>query len=218
MNRIDGMPTEFELKIFPGIITLGLLEKIQSLMRDLQCEPEHFNDRIISMSVYNDIEWRAKGNEKCEYNSQNSCDARKFSRGRWTFLGPGAQKEWYGTYTDKPDGSWDQTAQNMMANVSGSSHPIFRASSAFERGELRSKGGGKKSKHFNGSDENIDLLLHTAISANQLSVYGAAADLCNELSEDLRALEKPAAPDHLETMEIPTGPSVAEAHNNAQQW
>ena len=74
----------------------------------------------------------------------------KFSRGRWTFLGPGAQKEWYGTYTDKPDGSWDQTAQNMMANFSGSGHPIFRASSAFERGELRSKGGGKKSKHFNG--------------------------------------------------------------------
>ena len=35
MNRIDGMPTEFEWKIFPGIMTLGLLEKIQSLTRDL---------------------------------------------------------------------------------------------------------------------------------------------------------------------------------------
>ena len=50
MNRIDGMPTEFEWKIFPGITTLGLLEKIQSPTRDLQCEPEHFNDRIIFMS------------------------------------------------------------------------------------------------------------------------------------------------------------------------
>ena len=38
-----------------------------------------------------------------------------------------------------------------MANFSGSGHPIFRASSAFERGELRSKGHGKKSIHFNGS-------------------------------------------------------------------
>ena len=38
MNRIDGMPTEFEWKIFPGIVTLGLLEKIQSLMRDFQCK------------------------------------------------------------------------------------------------------------------------------------------------------------------------------------
>ena len=30
MNRIDGMPTEFEWTIFPGITTLGLLEKIDS--------------------------------------------------------------------------------------------------------------------------------------------------------------------------------------------
>ena len=42
MNRIDGMPTEFEWNIFPGITTLGLLEKIQSLMRDLQCDSKHF--------------------------------------------------------------------------------------------------------------------------------------------------------------------------------
>ena len=35
-NRIDGRPTEFEWTIFPGITTLGLLEKIQSLMRDLK--------------------------------------------------------------------------------------------------------------------------------------------------------------------------------------
>ena len=55
LNRIDGMQTEFEWKIFPGITTLGLLEKIQSLKRDLQCEPEHFNDRIIFMSMFNDI-------------------------------------------------------------------------------------------------------------------------------------------------------------------
>ena len=41
----------------------------------------------------------------------------------------------------------------MMANFSGSGHPIFRVSSAFGRGELRSKEGGKESIHFNGSHE-----------------------------------------------------------------
>ena len=56
MNRIDGMPTEFEWNIFPGFTTLGLLEKIQSLMRDPQCEPEHFKDKII-MSMHNNIKW-----------------------------------------------------------------------------------------------------------------------------------------------------------------
>ena len=53
MNRIDGMPTEFEWKLFPGITTLGLLEKIQSLMTDSQCEPGNFED--IFMSMYNDV-------------------------------------------------------------------------------------------------------------------------------------------------------------------
>ena len=80
----------------------------------------------------------------------------------------------------------------MMVNFSESDHPIFRASGAFGRGELRSKGGGKKAIHFNGSDENIELLLRTVISANQRSVYG-------------------------DTTEIPTVRSIAETHANAQQ-
>ena len=92
----------------------------------------------------------------------------------------GSEEKWYGTYTDKPDGSWNQAAENMMANFSGSGNPIFRSFSVFERGELRSNGGGKKSIHFNGSHENIELLLHTVMSANQLSVYGAIAELCND--------------------------------------
>ena len=63
-----------------------------------------------------------------------------------------------------------------MVNFSESGHPIFRASSAFGRGELRSKGGGTKSVRFKGCDENIELLLRTVIFANQLSVYGAVAN------------------------------------------
>ena len=39
---------------------------------------------------------------------------------------------------------------------------------------------------FNGSDENIELLLRTVISENQLSIYGATADLCNEVPKGIR--------------------------------
>ena len=52
-------------------------------------------------------------------------------RDHWSFLGPGSEEKWYGTYTDKPDGSWNQSAENMMANFSGSGDPTFRAPSAF---------------------------------------------------------------------------------------
>ena len=143
MSRVDGMPTEFEWKIFPGITALGLLEKIQSLMTDFKCEPENFKNGIIFVSMYHEIERKAKGNkEQCEYNSQTVADyARKFPRGQWSFLACGSEEKWYGNFTDKPDGSWDRMAEEMNVNFSGSGNPIFRASSAFERGELRSKGG-----------------------------------------------------------------------------
>ena len=100
-----------------------------------------------------------------------------------------------------------------MTNFSDSCPPIFRASSAFERGELRSKGGGKD----NNTLQWIELLLRTVISANQLSIYGAAADLCNDAPKDFRAPGKLAAPDHLEKMDIPTDLSVAENSSNAHQ-
>ena len=68
----------------------------------------------------------------------------------------------------------------MMLNLAESSHPIIRATSALERGELRSKAKGRKSIHINGSEETIKLILRTIISVNQLSVHGAVADLCKE--------------------------------------
>ena len=55
------------------------------------------------------------------------------------------------------------------------------------------------------------------ISANQLSVYGAVADLCREPSKDSRASVKPDAPEYLETMEIPTEPSVADPHTDGKR-
>ena len=57
-------------------------------MNDLQCDTEQFNDRIIFMSMYNDIVWREQGNiEKCENNSVTVANyARRLPRGRRSFL------------------------------------------------------------------------------------------------------------------------------------
>ena len=102
-------------------------------------------------------------------------------------LSPGLDQKRNGTepIPTNPTDPVTKIAENILKKFSDSSHPIFRASGAFEIGELKSKGGGKKSTHFNGSDENVELLHRTVISANQLSVYGVTADLCRELSEDL---------------------------------
>ena len=50
-----------------------------------------------------------------------------------------------------------------------SDHPVFRASSAFEKGKLDIKEYGKKSTQFD-NEGNIEMLLRTVISVNQLSI------------------------------------------------
>ena len=131
---------------------------------------------------------------KCKSNAHEVADyARRFLRGHWSFLGPGSEKKWFGTYSDKPGRVWDQSAEDMMLELTETIHPLFRASIAFESGELRSKEGCKKTNHFNGSEKNIELILRTVMSANQLSIYGAVADICAELSKDNMASGKPQA-------------------------
>ena len=73
-------------------------------------------------------------------------------------------------------------------------------------------------KPLAGGTRNLELLLRTVISAKKLSIYGATADLFDEVPKGIRAPEKPAALEHLEQVEIPTVLSDAENSTNEQQW
>ena len=61
-----------------------------------------------------------------------------------------------------------------------SKHPVFRATSPLSRGTLKSKGGGKLSIHFCADQGTIETVFRTIISVNQLSIYGAVSDMCQE--------------------------------------
>ena len=94
LNQIDGEPMEFEWKIFPGFTTLGILEEIQFFfMENFQCEPGQLRGTILFMSMYNDIICENEETENCEMNSVTVANyARRLLLGRWTFLGPGSEK------------------------------------------------------------------------------------------------------------------------------
>ena len=58
--------------------------------------------------------------------------------------------------------------------------PIFRATIPLSRSKLKSKGHWKLSKHFTADQETIETVFRIIVSANQLSLYGAVANMCEE--------------------------------------
>ena len=94
-DRIDGEPMDFEWHIFPGFNTLQLSDVVKSSLLKLGETPENFTGRIFFMSMFNDISWRSRNNEKeCESNANLvSLYAKRFGKGQWSFLGPGSEKK-----------------------------------------------------------------------------------------------------------------------------
>ena len=58
--------------------------------------------------------------------------------------------------------------------------PIFRATTPLSRGQLKSKGHGKLSIHFAADQETIETIFRIFVPGNQLSLYGAVAEICEE--------------------------------------
>ena len=88
--------------------------------------------------------------------------------------------KWYSTGEDSSQGEWDRIAEQMMLTFAESQHPVFRSTIPFSRGVLKSKGGGKLSIHYCADPGMIETVFRTIISVNQLSIYGAVSDLCDE--------------------------------------
>ena len=117
---------------------------------------------------------------KCSTRLSLSLFAKRFGAGQWSFLGPGSAKKRYSTYNARPGGERDKVAELMMIKFSESKHPVFRFTSPLSRGVLKSKGGGKLSIHFCADGETVETVSRTIISVNQLSLYGAVAEMCEE--------------------------------------
>ena len=132
--------------------------------------------------MFNDISCGTKDNEQeCLANARLvPLYARRFGKGQWSFIGPGSEKKWYSIKEDSPQGIWDNIAEKMLVEFAESGCPIFRATTPLSRGQLGSKGHGKLSIHFAATQETIETIFRIIVSANQLSLYGAVAEMCEE--------------------------------------
>ena len=181
-DGINGEPTEFEWNIFPGFATLQLCGKVNDLLSRLGEAPETFTGIILFMSMPKDTSCDRKNNkEECLANAKVvSILAKKFGIRHWSFIGPGSEKMWYSAEENSPQGAWDHIADEMVLEFAGSGHSIFRATTPLSRSILKSKGHGKLSIHFTADYPTIETIFRIIISANQLSLYGAVANICEE--------------------------------------
>ena len=173
-DRINEEPTEFEWNIFPGFDTLQLCGKVKDLLSRLRETPANFTGRILFMSMFNDISCGTKDNEQegLAHARVVSLYARKFGTGQWSFIGPSSEKKLYSIKEDSPQGIWDNIAEKMLVEFAESGCPIFRATTPLSRCNLKSKGHGRL--------PTIETIFRIIVSANQLSLYGAVAEMCEE--------------------------------------
>ena len=119
-------------------------------------------------------------NEECLANARVvKVLAKRFGVGQWSFIGLGSEKKSYSA-ENSPQGAWDHIADEMLLEFAESGHPTFRATTPLSRCILKSKGHGKLSIHFTADYPTIETVFRIIISANQLSIYGAVATLCEE--------------------------------------
>ena len=68
----------------------------------------------------------------------------------------------------------------MLLEFAESGCPIFCATTPLSRGQLTSKRHGKLSIHYAADLETVETIFRIIVSANQLSLYGAVAEICEE--------------------------------------
>ena len=127
------------------------------------CKIETLNPKSLkiessSCQCFNDIERIHKGNSgKCISNSEQvQNNAKRFSRGHWTFFYPGYEKKWCGTLSYTPGGKWNSNATQMVDRFKDTGHPVFKSISALSRGILKKKNN-RDTIHFNADASNTEL-------------------------------------------------------------
>ena len=170
------------MEYFPGFNTLQLSEEIKKIQYRLVETPEIFTRRILFISMFNDISCGTKTMKKNVWQMPNSylCTREDLEKRQWSFIGPGSKKKWYSISKDNPQGIWDYFEEKMLVEFADNGCPIFRAMTPLSRGQLKSKRHGKLSIHYCADQETLETSFRIIVSANQLILYGAVANMCEE--------------------------------------
>ena len=84
-----------------------------------------------------------------------------------------------------------KSRSQMVERFKDTGHPAFKSIGAWSRGILKKKTG-RDTIHFSADASNTELLFRIIPSVNQLSIYGAVTDRCEQfgLTEEEKGQEK----------------------------
>ena len=111
----------------------------------------------------------------------------KFGVGHWSFIRPGSEKKRYSAESS-PQGASDNVAEEMVLEFAESGHPFFRATSPLPRGQLKSKGHGKLSIHFDADEHTIDTI-DTIFALSFLSINSMSTEQWQLFVKNLKTIK-----------------------------
>ena len=79
---------------------------------------------------------------------------------------------------NSPKRIWDHIADKMLLEFAESGYPIFRATTPLSRVISKAKDTENCRYIFTADYPTIETIFRTIVSANQLSLYGAVANMC----------------------------------------
>ena len=147
---IDGEAIQFEWTNFPGFSSLSILGEIQQDLEKRRIQPEEFTDRIIFLSMFDDIA-RNTNDDNCVWNVEK---VKNYAHS-WV-----QARKRSGMEHHAQKGQWNCTAAKMVQRFKEIGHLAFKSLNALSRGILKQKKG-KTSIHFNGDSMNTELLFQT---------------------------------------------------------
>ena len=183
-DGINGEPTEFDWNFFTGFTTLQLCGKVTDLLSRSEEKHQKLSKEEFSffMSMFNDISCDGKGNEEqCVANVKVvSIFAKKFGIGQWSFIGLRFAEEvvFYGRgHSTSNLGSYRgkdvvATCQQHMSN--------FPCNDSIVQVLAQKQRTRKTVDSLLCRSENNETMFRILVYANQLSLYGADSNMCEE--------------------------------------
>ena len=181
-HRIDGEPTEFEWNISQDSIRYSSAIGSKVYCTDWEKHQKISQEEFYSCRCSTTFLVERETMKKNVWQMPDSylCTPEDFGKGHWSFIGSGSEKKWYCISEDSPQGVWGNIAERMLVEFAESDCPIFRDTCPLSRGQLTSKGHGQLSRHYAADLETIETIFRIIVSANQLSLYGAVEEMCEE--------------------------------------